>query len=57
MSNLTILVLCFFGVLGDDADRLSAWAGSSWKRQRKKKVVGMLETVSGSDDGWPRPPS
>jgi len=48
MNNLTILVLCFLGVLAMMLILFSV----GWQfveTQRKKKVVGMLKTVSGSD--------
>jgi tight adherence protein B len=48
MNNLTLLAVCFLGVLAMMLLIFSA----GWQfveRQRKKKVVGMLKTVSGSD--------
>jgi tight adherence protein B len=48
MDNLTILVLCFLGVLA----MMLVVFSVGWQfveTQRKKKVVGMLKTVSGSD--------
>jgi tight adherence protein B len=50
MDNLTILVVCFLGVF---AVLLVAFS-FGWQfleTQRKKKVVGMLKTVSGSNMG------
>ena len=47
MSNLTLLVVCFLGVLAMMLILFSA----GWhlvEKQRKKKVVGMLQTVSGT---------
>jgi tight adherence protein B len=48
MNNLTLLVLCFLGVLA----MMLVVFSVGWQfveTQRKKKVVGMLKTVSGSD--------
>ena len=48
MNNLTLLAVCFLGVLAMMLLIFSA----GWQfveRQRKKKVVGMLKTVSGSE--------
>jgi tight adherence protein B len=48
MSNLTLLVVCFLGVLAMMLLLFSA----GWhfvETQRKKKVVGMLKTVAGSE--------
>lgn len=48
MNNLTLLVLCFLGVLA----MMLVLFSVGWQfveTQRKKKVVGMLQTVSGSD--------
>jgi tight adherence protein B len=47
MNNLTILVVCFLGVLA----LMLVLFSVGWhlvEKQRKKKVVGMLQTVSGT---------